>query len=122
MTPKIIEVAGKKYTLTANRNVIRTISNIVPEVLKMKIDPKKDGDAFNDVLAVLSGLQLMSELDVLFYDMIKVAHPEITKDKSDEILDNFEKEYNNVQENLLKFAFSVFNEGNPSKNKKNLNW
>lgn len=119
MRTRIIEVAGKKYTLTANRSIIRTIANIAPEMLKL--GQLTDADEI-EKSEVDVGLKIMSELDVLFYDMIKIAHPEISKDKSDEILDLFEKEYSEVQANLIKFAMSVFTEGDPNTKKKKLNW
>lgn len=119
----MIEVAGKKYTLTTNRNIIKILYDIVPQLLQIDVNPTKDPEAYGKAMGTLGMLKLMSELDVVFYNMIKVAHPEITKEKSDEILDNFDAEYNNVQDKLLEFAFaSVFEEGNPSQLKKNLNW
>lgn len=120
MKTRIIEVAGKKYTLTARRSIIKTIADICPELLDLGSD--KNPQEFDDKVGFELGVKVMSELDVLFYDMIKVAHPEITKEKSDDILESFENEYNDVQANLLKFAMSVFTEGNPSQSKKNLNW
>lgn len=119
MKTRIIEVAGKKYTLTANRKIIKTIAYIAPEMLKLV--SSKDAKE-KEVSSVDVGIKIMSELDVLFYDMIKIAHPEISKDKSDEILEVFESEYEDVQSNLINFAMSVFTEGNPNTRKKKLNW
>ena len=119
MKTRIIEVAGKKYTLTANRRIIRTLATIAPELLVL--DTLTDAKEI-DKLEVDVGLKIMSELDVLFYDMIKIAHPEISKDKSDGILELFENEYSDVQASLIKFAMSVFTEGDPKTKKKKLNW
>ena len=44
------------------------------------------------------------------------------KERSDEILDAFENEWDDVQNNLIKFAMSVFTEGNTMKTKKKLDW
>lgn len=119
MKTRIIEVAGKKYTLTANRKIIKTIAHIAPEMLKIATLSNSE-EIENSKLD--AGLKIMSELDVLFHDMIKIAHPEISKDKSDEILELFENEYEDVQTNLISFAMSVFTEGDPNKKKKKLNW
>ena len=119
MKTRIIEVAGKKYTLTANRGIIRTIATIAPEMLKLSSLTDADEIEKSEVDV---GIKIMSELDVLFYDMIKIAHPELTKEKSDGILESFENEYSDVQANLIKFAMSVFSEGNPNTKKKKLNW
>lgn len=120
MNTKIIEVAGKKYTLTANRSIIKTIADICPEILNLGSASK--AKEIEETLSVVLSLKIMSNLDVLFYDMIKIAHPEIQKEKSDDILAQFEAEYNGVQENLIKLAMSVFAEGNPKQSRKNLNW
>lgn len=119
MKTRIIEVANKKYTLTANRSIIKTIADICPELLTLNSKSKaKDIES----LEVAVSVKIMSNLDVLFYDMIKIAHSEISKEKSDSILDSFEEEYEDVQDNLITFAMSVFTEGNPSQKKKKLNW
>lgn len=120
MRTKIIEVAGKKYTLTANRSIIQTIARICPEMLDLpsqKTVSEIEGDA-----EVLMGIKVMSNIGDLFYDMIKVAHPEISREKSEDILDLFMDEYNDVIKSLMKFAMSVFTDGTPKANKKNLNW
>ena len=120
MKSKIIEVAGKKYTLVANRNIIKTISDICPEILNLS--SAGNAKEIEKSISVTLGIKIMSNLDVLFHDMLKIVHKEISKEKSDEILELFESEYNGVQENLIKFALSVFTEGNPKQSKKNLNW
>ena len=122
MKTKRIEVAGKTYTLTANRNIMKIIYDIAPELLKLDIDPENDMAKFKNALGTFGTLKIISELDVVFYNMIKVAHPEISKEKSDEILDNFDAEYEDVSDNILAFAFSVFTDGNPNIKKKKLNW
>lgn len=109
---KKIQIGDKKYTLTANRSIIKTLYNIAPELLK--IDAKKGTASETNVKA---SVDLVANLDVLFYDMIKVAHKDITKEKSDEILDKFESEYEDVQNELLNFAMSVFTTGDQKKKK-----
>lgn len=120
MRTRIIEVAGKKYTLTANRSIIQTIANICPEMLDLPSE--KTADEIERDADVMMGIRIMSNLGVLFYDMIKIAHPEISREKSEDILDAFIAEYNDVQQNLIKFAMSVFTDGTPREKKKNLNW
>ena len=114
---KTLEIAGKTYTFTANRSIVKTLYRIAPSILELndKGEPNKEG-------ILNAGLDIMANLDVLFYDMIKIAHPEITKEKSDEILDKCEEEYDNVQEKFLDFALSVFTLGDQKKNKKKIDW
>lgn len=120
MSTKIIEVAGKRYTLTATRKIVQTLNEICPELLRLGKNVKAEELAEDFEVDV--GVKILCNLDVLFYDMIKIAHPEITKEKSDEILDLFDAEYDDVQTNLVNFAMSVFQEGNPNKSKKKLDW
>ncbi len=107
---KKIQIGDKKYVLTANRSIIKTLYNIAPDMLKLK-----EGDMDSDSQAK-AGVDLMANLDVLFYDMIKVTH-NITKEKSDEILEKFENEYEDVQSALLNLAMSVFTTGDQKKKK-----
>jgi len=120
MKTKRIEVAGKQYTLTANRKIIQTLNEICPELLVLA----KKGELSNadEAVQVELGVKLLCNLDELFYSMIKPAHPEISREKSNEILDAFDEEYEDVQEKLLEFAMSVFQEGNQNTSKKKLNW
>lgn len=121
MKTKVIEVAGcGTYTLTANRHIINTLYDIAPEMLKLS--QAKNDSEIDENAEIETGLKILANLDILFYDMIKVAHPNISKERSDEILDAFEEEWEDVQNNLIKFAMSVFTEGNPTKTKKKLGW
>lgn len=120
MKTKIIEVAGKKYTLTATRDIINTINVCFPELLDLTKAKTASEIELTDNVAL--GMKIFGKLDVLFYDMIKIAHPEITREKSSEILDLMFDEYDDVLENLIRFAFSVFPEGTPKVKKKSLNW
>lgn len=112
---KKIQIGDKKYTLTANRSIIKTIYSISPDLLK--IGQKNRGE---DNLEAKVGVDLMANLDRLFYDMIKVVHKDITPEKSNEILDKFENEYEDVQTELLNLAMSVFTTGD--QNKKKIIW
>lgn len=120
MKTKTIEISGKKYTLTANRSIIKTLANVAPNILKLG-KAKKD-EISDDEFGISTGLDIMANLDVLFYDMIKVAHTNISKEKSDEILDAFEDEYDGVQEKLIELAMSVFQSGDQVKTKKKIDW
>lgn len=108
---KKIQIGDKKYVLTANRSIIKTLYEIAPDMLKLK-EGEKDSE-----LQAKAGIDLMANLDKLFYDMIKVAHKDITKEKSDEILGKFENEYEDVQDALLELAMSVFTTGDQKKKK-----
>lgn len=111
---KKIQIGGKKYVLTANRSIIKTLYKIAPDMLKLT-EGKQDSES-----QARAGIDLMANLDVLFYDMIKVANKDITKEKSDEILEKFENEYEDVQSALLELAMSVFTTGD--QNKKKIVW
>lgn len=105
-------IGDKKYVLTANRSIIKTLYNIAPDMLRLTNQGEMDSD-----LQAKAGIDLMANLDILFYDMIKVAHKDITKEKSDEILDKFESEYEDVQTELINLAMSVFTTGDQNKKK-----
>lgn len=120
MKTKQIEIAGKKYTLTVKRNIIPKLYEICPEALKL-IGSEKSEELDIETEIMLS-VKLIANMDVLFYDMIKIAHPEISKDKSDEIYENFVDEYEDSTQALLNFIKSVFTGGIPKGNKKKLNW
>lgn len=115
---KKIEIGGKTYTLTANRKIVKTLAEVVPELLSLNQEnlDKMETSAQNNL-----GVNILANLDILFYDMIKIAHSNIDKAKSDEILDKFEEEYEDVQEKLVELAMSVFQSGDQT-NKKKINW
>lgn len=115
---KKIEIGGKTYTLTANRKIVKTLANIVPELLALN---EAELDKMETKNQNSLGVNLLANLDILFYDMIKIAHSNIDKEKSDEILDKFEEEYDDVQEKLVELAMSVFQSGD-QKTKKKINW
>lgn len=111
MAQRRITIGDKKYTLTANRSIIKTLYKISPKLLEIKEDGKDDSAAKEFSVDLAAGL------DILFYDMIKVAHKDITQEKSNEILDKFDSEYEDVQTELLNFAMSVFTTGDQKKKK-----
>lgn len=129
---KQIEVNGKKYTLTARRSIIFKIAQICPELVRLAKSSKSEtqGDLTDE--QVLKKLEESGTLDAvdklydnmptLFYELIKVAHDSITREKSDEIYWDFYDEYNDVDDYLYEFIQSVFTRGIPRKNKKNLDW
>lgn len=121
MKTRQIEIAGKKYTLTVKRNIIPKLYEICPEALKLNAGVKSETEVNTDE-EIMFSVKLIANMDVLFYDMIKVAHPEISKDKSDEIYENFVDEYEDSSRALLNFIKSVFTGGIPKENKKKLNW
>lgn len=117
---KRIEIGKKTYTLTSNRKIIKTIYNICPEVLNLSNENEEEVAEKGTPIAI----DLFANLDVLFFDMITIAHPEITKEKSDKILDQFIAEYDDVPNKLLELAMSVFTEGAQDKKvaKKKIDW
>lgn len=119
MRTKVIEVGGEKYTLTAKRSIIIKFNEICPEALKLEtgqISSLSEEDEIN------ASIRLSVNMDILFYDMIKIAHPDLSKDESDDIYEKFLEEYSDVVESLVKFIKSVFTGGIPKENKKKLNW
>lgn len=114
-----IEVGGKTYVLTSNRSLLMKIGRLVPDIMKINqnISEEEQEDIQFNV-----GASIYDHMDVLFYEMIKVAHPNIDKEKSDKIYNAFCDEYNDVDENLIKFITASFTGGIPRENKKNLNW
>jgi hypothetical protein len=117
---RTITVGGKTYTLTAKRALIIQLGEICPELLKL--DPNTNVETLDEAFEIEAGLKIATNMDAIFYDMIKIAHPQITREKSDEIYEAFCSEYNDVEMNLIKFMKSVFSDGIPRENKKNLNW
>lgn len=114
MKQRKITIGGKKYTLTANRSLIKVLYNISPKFLSMNtIEDEEERKKVNAEVSV----SVVAGLDELFYAMIKVAQPTITKDKSDEILEKFEAEYDDVQGELINFTLSVFQQGDQTKKK-----
>lgn len=129
---KQIEVNGKKYTLTVRRSILFKIAEICPELLRIvkksnsgEVDLKEKEnvlDILDDTSALDMTAKIYDNMPTLFYELIKVAHKDITREKSDEIYWDFTNEYNDVDENLSKFIQSVFLGGVPREKKKNLNW
>lgn len=112
---KEVEIKGKNYKLTANRKLMKTIYQICPEALKIDIENS------DEEKKALMGVELFANLDILFYEMLKPLQPDISKETSDKILENFEEEYSDVRESLVNFASSSFTQGDQTK-KKQLNW
>ena len=117
---RTIEVGGKTYTLTAKRSLLIKLGEICPEMLKL--DPKNKVEDLGTDFEIEAGIKIATNMDAIFYDMIKIAHPEIARDKSDEIYEAFCEEYNDVEVALINFIKSVFTGGIPKEQKKNLNW
>ena len=118
MRKRQIEVAGKKYTLTVKRKLIFKMQELCPEILKIKLSNKKYtlDDEIN------ASIKLSGSIDEIFYNMIIIEHPEITRAKSDEIYEKFADEYEDVEQNLLNFIYDSFTNSIPTENKKKLNW
>lgn len=107
-----ITIGGKKYTLTANRYLLKTLNKVAPDFLSLS--DIKDEKERNNMMHKVS-MDIYTGLDEIFYEMIKVANPSIDKEKSDEILEKFEKEYGDVANELITFAYSVFPQGDQKK-------
>ena len=112
---KHITIGGKDYILTANRNIIKTINEICPQILKATSKHSVENED-----NVKYGIEMFAKIDVIFYEMIKIAQPSLTKEESDKILDEFESEYNGVLQALISLAMSVFPKDD--QNKKKIVW
>jgi hypothetical protein len=119
MITKVVEIAGEKYTLTAKRSIIAKLNEVCPEVLVLK---KEDLKNISRKEEVDISIRLSANMDILFYDLIRTAHPNLSKEESDEIYDKFLDEYVDAENSLMKFIKSVFTGGIPKENKKQLNW
>lgn len=126
-----IEVNGKLYTLTVQRSIIFKIATIVPEVLNIYKKSKQEGKNDNKELSQEALVELLNEsaidklydnMNVIFYEMIKVRHKDISFETSNKIYADFNKEYNDVDENLMALIEKVFTQGIPRENKKDLSW
>jgi hypothetical protein len=120
MRTRQIKVAGKNYTLTVKRRIIQKLNEVCPELLRL--DHKDNVTDFDRDREIDAGIKLSANMDAIFYDMINIAHPEITKEKSDEIYESLLDEYADVEISLINFIKEVFTGGIPSENKKTLNW
>jgi hypothetical protein len=111
---KHIEIGGKEYILAPTRKILKTINDIAPEYLSLKED---DEEAQSRV-----SMLLFSETDRIFYELIKVKQPELTKGDSDKILEQFDDEYgsNNVSQAVLRLAMAAFTDGGQGSAKKKI--
>lgn len=119
---KQIEIGGKKYTLTVKRSMLITLASIAPEFLKIGKSSNKFSEEEMTNLQLEACKSIYDNINVIFYEMIKVAHPTITKEKSDEIYSQFCDEYADVEDKLIEFFSTTFTEGIPAENKKKINW
>lgn len=120
-----IEVNGKSYTLTAKRSIIRTIGEICPKMLKIAKNANSRSELSEEELKEIqieASDSLYDNMPTLFYELIRTCHKDLTREKSDEIYYDFYNEYNDVDNKLIEFIFSVFTDGIPSEKKKNLDW
>lgn len=119
-TKKIV-VNEKTYTLTVQRSIVFTLAKIAPELLQINDNGGKSKEEVQE-LQLDAMAKVYDGINLLFYEMIKVAHKDITLEKSNEIFLAFRDEYDEVEENLLNFATSIFTTGVPKTDKKKLNW
>ena len=126
-----IEINGKFYTLTVQRSNIFKIATIIPEVLNIYKKSSQSDKKTNEELSQEALVELFNEstidklydnMNVIFYEMLKVKHKNISFETSNKIYADFNKEYNDVDEKLMTLIEKVFTQGIPRENKKNLNW
>ena len=124
MKTKKLEIGGKIYTFTTRKSLAKVLAKISPSVLKLNQDndekmPESLNEEETQGLAVDFGLDLYDNLDVLFYEMIRIAHP-MDKDTCDKIFEKCCEEYGDAQllNALLDFALSAFPQGSQEPKKK----
>lgn len=127
-----IEVNGKTYLLTVQRSILFKIATIVPEILKFSEKSKSGDESQNEQEMSQEKLvelfenstidKLYNNMNVIFYEMLRVHHKNISFEKSNKIYYDFCKEYNDVDEKLMSLVETVFTQGIPREQKKNLNW
>lgn len=125
-----VEINGKFYTLTIKRSVLFRIAFVAPELLKIYKSSLKGNDSQGDdvsrieieSLSVDAMNKLYDNMNIIFYEMLRERHPEITLEKSNEIYYNFCNEYNDVDDKLFSLIETVFTQGIPREDKKNLDW
>lgn len=110
------EIEGEVYNLVAKRSLIISLKKVIPEIVNLKT--KKDIDDVEVDVAI----KLYDNMNVIFYEMLKIKHPEINKDASDTLFDKFCNKYGNAEESLIELMSSVFQLGIPNTEKQNLNW
>ena len=114
---KVIEIGNKKYTLTATRSLIQTVYNLMPELFN-QVEGKSNADITKDMG---KNIEFYVKLGSIFYELIKVAHPELDKSKAENILAEMENEYEDADTAIINFALSSFTQG-AQDHKKKLNW
>lgn len=119
MYKQIVSIDNKNYTLTTNRALFKTLYSICPEFFVAISDVNKQDKTEPSIYL---NIAILSNLDIVFYEMIKREHPELTKEDSDALLLKFETEYDDASSHLMKFVIKVFTQGNPDSPKKKLDW
>lgn len=109
-------IGDDTYSLVSKRSLVLNLRLIIPELFDLK-ESKNRKQAEVDL-----GIKLYDNLDLIFYEMIKIKHPNLTKDESDVIFENFCNKYNNAEESLIELMMSAFQQGIPNTEKQNLNW
>ena len=123
MNTKQIEIGDKTYILTVTRGLSLRMAKVAPEFVKMAKKSNAnltEEEEFN--FAVDYSSSIYDNMDVLFYEMIKIHHKNISKETSDKIYLRFCEEYNDVDSHLLAFFRTSFTDGIPRENKKTINW
>lgn len=122
---KKIEINDEIYTLTVNRSILYKIAMIIPEVIEINNYSDKESKMSDEEKADLNFTvidKLYENMNVIFYEMLKIEHKNISLEMSNEIYENFHKEYNDVDEKLMSLIEMVFTQGVPREKKKNVNW
>ena len=109
-----VEIKGQTYTLVSKRSLIVRLKKHIPNIDKIR-DLEEDRD-------IELAVAIYDNMDWIFFEMLTIKQPEITKKESDKIFDAFYEEYEDAEESILSLIVSVFDKGIPNKQKKRLNW
>lgn len=121
MNTKQVEIGDKVYTLTVTRGLSIRMSKVAPSFLKMSKKGTMTEEEERE-FAIDYGSAIFDNVNVLFYEMLRMAHPDISKEESNNLYEQFRNEYDDVEDHLLAFFRTSFTDGIPKANKKKLNW
>lgn len=121
MNTKQVEIGDKVYTLTVTRGLSIRMSKVAPKFLEISKKGTMTEEEEREY-AIDYGSAIIDNVNVLFYEMLRTAHPDISKEDSNKLYEQFRDEYDDVEDHLLAFFRTSFTDGIPKANKKKLNW
>lgn len=105
-----LTIDGKEYILVANRKLLVEMEEINPKFLDLVQNKNKN-------ISLGTGIKIYEDL---FFAMLKIGQPEITKENAEELFSWLEDEYSLevISEMLNNMISKVFTQGGKEKKKK----